>query len=394
MLSWKQRWVLVFLVLGVALGGAVGNQVAIEVEGVGADLNVKEAYFFRSNHWARYAYDDGTGGPGAAPKSLELRGTVLDASTTNVTVTVDGALQGSFLVTPAGRVLQGGKDDGNYSIWWVYVPNVFMMLGLMGGEVYDAVDPTGFLGVADQSFRMVVTDKRVFWPSDPEQRALSGAQSAFELTIYGEQTNATVATVVADITCGVVEVFRGARGGRQYELRLVDTSFPISRNRNLVLTFDVLIGAVLGVLLYLVTSGRLSKGPLAKLQLPPEERKEAVVVYSTGAAAVVVEVLDIWFYMFFGKEGMLYLHLAFFTWIVVACKLLGYGYKWSAPAFLEVAFVFALGAITNDPYAPAITANIGSLVSWLALVWASGSEKVEADREQRGALAGFLSSLF
>jgi len=380
-LSKNKRLVIIIMVLLVAASGSIVNTIATEIEGGPIDINVKESYFFKTNHYVKYILRNESSN---IDSILMIKGTVINSTHTNVTVYLNETIINSFYVNPEGFIYLNDKLEENlYSIWWIYVKNVFMMLGVKKGDTWKLCDISGFIGVPEQNYTMVVTERMVLWPYDPIQKNLSGAQSSFRVSIFREPDHEKIGTSIIDVTCGVIEIWDGLIQGSLCTLILIDTSFPISRNRIIVLTFDIIIGCVLIILTYLIISGKLKlekKKETSKLLLESQERKEFMWLLTTGVGMVIVEVIDIWFYMYFGRDGSLYLHLGIFIMFLIMGKTLNYGYKYAIPAFLEIAFVFALGFFTGDPYVPSLTANIGSLISWLAFIWASGvAKKVDED---------------
>jgi hypothetical protein len=380
-LNGKKRLFVLLSIMIVATGGMIGNQIAIELGGKN-DLNVKETYLFQYNHFLKYIYRNESSG---ADQILIIESDVLDETHTNITVWLDSVLQGFFEVSPEGFVYRSNVlINGNYSIWWVFVPNVFMMLGIKVGDTYDLMDPTGFLGVEWQNYSMTVTERITYWAYDPLQTNLTGAQSSFRVSMFEEPSHNKIASAIIDVTCGIIEEWEGLRNGDLIKLLLVDTSFAMSRNRYLVIKFDIIIGILMILVTFILTSIKWKYPKLTFLNLDKQEQKEILLLQTLGVICVIVEVVDIWFYLKLGKDLMMYMHLGLFAVLfAVGGFILKYGFKWSLPAFFEVAYVFALGMMTGDPYVPSITANMGSFIAWLVLVFASGIEK-KSDGEVTG----------
>lgn len=356
-MSTNTRAAVLFAALAVGALGALVNEVLVVVEGP-LDVNVKEAYFFERPNVATYRYNNGTAGD---EQVLVLRGEVLNATARNVTLTVDGSLLGSFVASPDGTLPGTG---GAYSIWWLFIPNPVLMK--WGATEYNVVDPTGFLGVPGKNYTASVTGRSVYWPTEKFQAALLGAQAALDLVLL-DDAGRVVAEARLDLTCGVIMEGRGDASGLGASLKLVETTFPMSRNRLVLLALGAAL-SIAFVLLALATSER-------KFGLSHEQRSEVVTLLSLGCAAILLEEVDIWFYVPFGEDGMQGLHLAFLACMAVACWRFGYGYKWLIPAATEVAFVFTITTFVGEPFVPVLTANLGSTLSWVAMVWASGYER-------------------
>lgn len=380
-LNGKKRLFIFLSIVIVAAGGMIGNQIAIESEGEN-DLNVKETYLFKNNHYMTYVYRNESFG---TDRTLIITSKVIDDTHTNVSIYLDSILQGYFEVSPEGFVYREGVLlEDTYCIWWVFVPNIFMMLGIKVGDTYTLIDPTGFLGTEWQNYSMIVTERMTYWAYDPIQRNLTGAQSSFRVSMFEEPTHIKISNAIIDVTCGIIEEWEGLRNGDLVKLLLVDTSFAMSRNRYLVIKLDAIIGVLVVLITLIVSSIKWKHPKLTFLSLNKQEQKEILLLQTIGVICVLVEVVDIWFYLKLGKDLMLYMHLGLFALLFgVGGFILKYGFKWSLPAFFEVAYVFALALMTGDPYVPSITANMGSFFAWLVLVFASGIEK-KSDGDVKG----------
>ncbi|MBN2150741.1 MAG: hypothetical protein JW839_04755 [Candidatus Lokiarchaeota archaeon] len=372
-LSAKTRYAILGLVLCIGLGGFVFNQVAIEVEIPGMDMNVKDARLFANDYTSRFKLENGTKG---VSTQFTLSSKVLNQTHTNVSIDLGGNTS-SFLVHPNGTLYQGGQLRGNYSIWWIYIPNVLMGFGVKGGEEYDVVDPTGFIGLPGQAYLLVVDRKQTYWPSDPELMALSGAQASIECSVWDKATDELVSRALIDITCGMIEIWEGAQPS-YIRVTLVDTDFPISRNRQIVLGVAVVLSIVVFVIaLYLVRVPKKAKS------LEPKQREQILALVGAGAGAILIEITDIWFYLFPGEAGMFLIHIAYTAAAGVMCARYKLGYKWLIPSALEIAFAFSLSTFTGDAFVPSMTAFMGSTITWLCMIWASGIVKHVND-ESRG----------
>ncbi|MFX1506174.1 MAG: hypothetical protein ACFFDC_08660, partial [Promethearchaeota archaeon] len=244
----KTRRMIILLIVGIAACSFVINQLTIEIEGMIGDFNPKDIYLFQQDYTSNYRYENGVKGDHS---EFILRSNVLNDTYTNVTLEYDDRIE-FFLTHPNGTVYQDGVLQGNYSIWWVYVPNVLMMFGVKGGEIYSVIDPTGFLGIVNQHYDLLVTRKRTYWPSDLEQSGLLGAQSSFDAKLYNSSNNYLAAKLTIDITCGIIEVWEGAQS--PIELKLTQTNFPMSRNRITGIIIEVMLGMISIVVVFALMS--------------------------------------------------------------------------------------------------------------------------------------------
>ncbi len=373
-LSAKTRYAILGLVLCIALGGFIINQVAIEVEIPGMDLNVKDAYLFGKDYTSSFKLENGTMG---ASSMVTLSTRVLNQTHTNVSVELDGVTSW-FLVHPNGTVYQANQLRGNYSIWWIYIPNVLMGFGVQAGATYNVIDPTGFLGgVPGRAYLLVVDRKMTYWPSDPELIAISGAQASIACSLWDKTNNRLVSQAIIDITCGMIETWEGAQSS-YIRMTLITTNFPISRNRQIVLASAVILSIVVFfIAFYLVRVPKKAKS------LEPRQREQILALVGAGAGAILIEITDIWFYLFPGSTGMFLIHIAYTVVAGLMCARYKFGYKWLIPSILEIAFVFSLSTFTGEAIVPSITAFMGSTITWLCMIWASGIMKHVND-ETRG----------
>ncbi|MHA1143313.1 MAG: hypothetical protein ACTSRW_01110 [Candidatus Helarchaeota archaeon] len=372
-LTWRTRLLILVVVASSAIGAALLNQALILIELPG-DPNAKEAYFFQTNRFATYLYEDGTYGHQI---TLTVQSLLENATHAHVRILISGAEQGDFYVEPiTGIVYQNGVLDNNYSIWWIYAPNPMLSLGqgLVLGTTYNVIDPTGFLGIVDRTYTMIVEQKHVYWPHDQALWFILGAQASFDVGLYDKTNNKRISTATLDLTCGVIELWEGAQSN-QIKMTLTITDFPISRNRINILPWVFIFGAVLCAVSYLLMRKKWENKTLALMNIEPEKRNEVAILMIAGVGAIAIEFVDIWFYAPLGLGGNLLLHLGYVLGLAVIIYKYKYGFRWLTPAILEILFVGAINLITNDPYVPHLTAFMGSMISWICLLFVSGYER-------------------
>lgn len=371
----------------VFLMAALYNQIMILVEFPG-DPNPREAYFFETNRYAKFYYDDGTNGFQPNLRllpTLEIRAVVENATHTNATVFIDGSSQGSFYTNKLGIVYEGGVLDGNYSIWWIKVENPMLLAGegVSVLDTFSVIDPTGFLGISNQPYTMLVERQRVYWPYGPynqeeimgPQWQLLGAQASFDIGLYNKTDNDRVSGATLDMTVGLVEEWHGAQNN-EIRLWLYETDFPISRNRLVMFPMVFIFGAIFSMAAYLLMSKKWKAKGLDMVYQEPEQRNEIMMLLGTGVAATAIECVDIWFFAPLGIYLNLFaVHLGFMGVLAVICWRKKYGFRWLLPGLLEIMYVGAIALLTSEPYVPHLTAFMGSLISWMCILFVSGYQK-------------------
>jgi hypothetical protein len=200
-----------------------------------------------------------------------------------------------------------------------------------------------------------------------------GAQSSFDAKLFNSSNNYLAAKITFDITCGIIEVWEGSHS--PIELRLMQTNFPMSRNRITGIIIEIIFGIISIVVGFTLMSRTWEHQFLTQFTRNSEERNEITLLIIAGVFAITIEMIDIWFYLPLGLFGNIMIHLGFTVFLGLICRKYYYGYQWLLPSLLEIAFILALNFVTGDPYVPPLTAFMGSTISSIALVWASGIEK-------------------
>ena len=384
-LNWKTRLLIVLIAASTFIMALVINQILIESP---SELNEKNPLFFDDhNYYLDFYYNNGTYN---TEQIITVQSVYVNSSHTNVSVVVNNKLQDSFFAHPSGIVYQGGILKGNYSIWWINVPNLLTTLGqgLGPGTIYNITDPTGFLGEINSNYILIVTRKCVYWPYDQRLGNLLGAQASFEATIYNESNMMKIATATLDITTGNIEVLEGGINSH-YSLILFKTNFPISRNRLNQMMVACIYGSIIIVLTYLLMRIDWKNKFLHRIHLNPDKRNETIILATTGILAVILEFVDIWFFLPLGLYGNLLIHGIFICYLGILCFIYRYKLAWLIPSILEVMFIFAIFLIEGEPYVPHLTAFMGSTISWICLVIASG--KASTWSEGKTKVGKFLS---
>lgn len=368
-LNWKTRLLILFLIILAAATSFLINQIVIKSP---SSINEEDPIFYNYNS-AKFYYNNNTMAE-TKDQILEIQNNKINQTHVNVSISIDDKLQGSFLVNPNnGTVYQDGKCEGNYSIWWIHVPNPMLTFGqgLKVGTEFSVIDPTGFIDDKWENYTMVVDAKVVWWPEDQKFSKILGAQASFEVSFYSNESKAATATF--DLTVGFVELWDGGSGTRaRQSLALYDTDYPISRNRLTAFPGVILSGVIIIVIAYIFMKIDWKTKLLRRVHLNDEKRLNTTLLMIAGLIAVIIEYIDIWFYNPLGLAGNVLLHTGYLGFLFVICFIQKKHFGWTIPALLEISFIIAMTFLVGDPYVPHLTAFMGSTISWIALVLVSG----------------------
>jgi hypothetical protein len=200
----------------------------------------------------------------------------------------------------------------------------------------------------------------VYWPLDP---GLHGAQFAFEVTFYNESNDAVMGQAMYDTTCGLLFTLEG--GTPFTEVKLLDTTYEISRNRMMSWPWALGLSAGVTIIAYVLMKKRW--------ELEEETIREITLLMAIGVAVLMVDVyVDGWLYAIFGFMGNILLHISITLGLTAICFYQKYKLKWIIPAVLEIAFLIPMTMIVGDNYVPHLTAFMGMVITWLAMIWISG----------------------
>ncbi|MBD3228653.1 MAG: hypothetical protein GF329_10760 [Candidatus Lokiarchaeota archaeon] len=368
-LNWKTRFLILFLTLLAGISSLIVNQIMIKSP---STINEEDPVFYNYNG-AQFFYNNNTM-VDSTEQMLYIQNTKINQTHVNTSILINNEIQGHFLVNPNnGTVYQNGKCKGNYSIWWVHVPNPMLTFGqgLELGAKFSVIDPTGFIDDPWENYTMIVDEKVVWWPHEQKFSKILGAQASFVVSIYSNDSKAASATL--DLTVGFVELWDGGSGSNARQtLALKETDYPISRNRLTFFPAAILSGVIIIVIAYIFMKIDWKTKLLRRLHLNDEKRLNTTLLLIAGLLAVMIEYIDIWFYNPLGLTGNLLLHAGYLGFLLVICFIQKKHFGWTLPALLEIFFVLAMVFFVGDPYVPHLTAFMGSTVSWITLVLVSG----------------------
>jgi hypothetical protein len=215
------------------------------------------------------------------------------------------------------------------------------------------------IGPQNANYTAIVDRKTVYWALDA---SLQGAQFSFIVTFYNTTTNEVAGVAMYDSTCGMLFTLNG--GSPYVDVKLLETSYLISRNRFTVIPWAIGVFAALPIVAYILMKKRW--------KLENETINEVVLLLGAGGAAFCIDVYyDVWFYAILGFEGSLLLHLGVTVGFGLLCLYKKYNLKCITPAILELAFVISMVVFVGDDYVPHLTAFWGLIISWLIMLYMS-----------------------
>jgi hypothetical protein len=350
MLKTKHRFlILASIALSVAAASLV-NQIAVYL-----DINPKDPLYFAEQNSATFQYNDGL----LPNKTLIFSVAEITPSWTNVTIEIDSI---EWIPMTSEGFLNG---TDRYTIFWLHVPNPLISgnFGITIGRVFNVTDPVGLIGEKGINYTAIVNRKLVLWPLTP---GLHGAQYAFEVTFYNASNNAVIAQGIYDSTCGMLFELKG--GSPYIQLDLLQTNYPISRNRMASWPWALGLSAGVTIVAYILMK--------KKWELEEDKINEIILLMGAGVAVCMVDVyVDVWLYAIFGFMGNILLHLSVAFGLLAICFYQRYKIKWTIPAFLEVAFILPMTLFMGDPYVPHLTAFMGLVITWLMMIYISGHPK-------------------
>ncbi|XEO76132.1 hypothetical protein WKT22_01153 [Candidatus Lokiarchaeum ossiferum] len=359
-LSWKKRTFLVVLVYSCYLFALILSPISQRLEN---KINFREAYFFDGDQYVEFEIFNYTS---QDILHLRLDGCKINATHTQVTITLDSNVIGTFWMSPEGWVYQNNtKMENIYSPWWVYVPNVVVFAGVSEGDLYEVMDPTGFFGNSSTLYQYEVIDKFVFYPVLAQHRNLSGAQASFEATLYDSSTHQKHGSFIFDTTSGALEQADVIIDGHWCQILLTDTSYEISRNRYVLVIFNVLIGLFVGLIIWVKKNKEQKSNQKAPGWIEPKWSSEFLYLFFLGVVCTTLDIVDTWFYHGVGFLFSILLDFGYIILLALACKKWHYGYKWILPALFEFIYARPLRGRMFIPY-------IGTTLAWFAIIWASG----------------------
>ncbi len=365
MLKTKYRLFILLAITGTIAGASLVNQIAVYL-----NINPQDPLLFDKQQFASFSYNNGTN-----DRMLNLTVAQVETTWSNVSIQVD-LIQSWINVTHDGFY----NSTDRYTIFWLHVPNPLtsgIALGTIIGTEFNITDPIGLIGPAGTDYKGIVTDKFVVWPTESGLDGLHGAQYAFQITFYNMSNNAVIAQGVYDQTVGMLFSLEG--GSPFIQVELVSTDYPISRNRMMSWPWALGLSAGITVLAFIYMK--------KKTELESETINEITLLMAAGVAAINVDIyVDVWLYAMFGFMGSILLHVGVTIGLAAVCFYQRYKLKWTIPALLEVAFILPMVYAMGDPYVPLLTAFMGLVITWIAMLFIAGYPKQPESKRKLGKL--------
>ncbi len=332
----RRRNAIFFLVLALAL---LPGALAFLSTAVG--ISPKDPQFLDADYVSEFVAEDAL----AASGPIEVRS---EAGKKLVVKQADSASE--FAFSAEGTYLKGGQDTGTYPLFWIRLPPQHQMVRRAHfTELVNQLrvtDLTGLIGPAGAEYGVRNETTTILWSWT------LGSQFSHPIEIV-DASGAVVASGLYDTTCGILEELSSYRDGKLGTLRLVKTSFPMSRNRNFFFIYASLISAC--VLVYHFVWRKKSTSSAALFALETD-------LLLVGIIAVMLDVfIDIWFFQWTGPWGLLGLHL-----VAAGFVIWRFGF-WGAFALFELFWAVVL-ATASRSVIPQLAFCPALIITWFALV--------------------------
>ncbi|NVM54381.1 MAG: hypothetical protein HWN66_11820 [Candidatus Helarchaeota archaeon] len=321
------------------------------------NINQQDPLLFETQNVAKYSYHNGT-----MEKNMTITVTEVHPATNwaNVSIETDS----TYWIQPT---LDGFINNTNrFTIFWLHIPNVItsgVIFGAEPGTTFNVTDPIGLIGPQNANYTAIIDRKIVYWPT---MEGLHGAQFSFIVTFYNDSNNAVMGRAKYDSTCGLLFILEG--GSPYTQLKLLETTYLISRNRMTVIPWAIGLFVGVAAVAYLLMKKRW--------KLEEEKTREITLLLATGGAVFLVDIfVDVWFYAIFGFMGSILLHMGVALGLAVVCFYQKYRLKCVTPAIIEIAFIISMVFLVGDTFVPHLTAAWGLIFSWAIMLYISAYPK-------------------
>ena len=267
---------------------------------------------------------------------------VVDSTPASSAVTVetdDGLL--TYRLDTTGAILD--VSGPVYPIFWVPIDNPMLRTSPEFTQ-WHVRDVAGWFGPSGEDYTVKIQRTFILWDD------VLQSQASY-LTELRTRSGKRVGEVVYDATCGLAFVLKSYSTGK--EARLIDTSFPISRNRNWLHFWNLVM---LALLIY--GGVKWSRKGGEELQYL---RKLTLSYILVGSFMIFLDTnVDIWEPFLLSKKYMIVLHAGL---ALVATLLWG---RHSAAAWIELAVIIGFGYYERQGISPMAAFFPGLTLSWLS----------------------------
>ncbi len=255
-----------------------------------------------------------------------------------------GAIQGDLKASEHGEALSE-KDWTYYHPLWLPFANPVTTLKTENPR-FDIYDALGILGDAGEKYTAIQEGSFILWDE------ILQSQASYSYGIF-DLNNSRVASAVYDATSGLLFRLQVKKSDKP-DLRLIKTSFPISRNRVALLIITPLASLALLILLFR-RAGRFEGARRAYL------KKQAWFVMLGMICVMTDTLMDLWYPFALGNLVPIAWHLG----LVVVFMILGG--RAAYPVFIELAMVFFFW-IYHHGTAPTMAYIPGAIISFVILL--------------------------
>lgn len=374
MLSSRRR---LFILMTILISGGISLSGVMLARIFNLSTNIQNPLYFGTSHHARFLYDNGT-----ADLSLDFDSIPIDITRTLCNITFGSSIY-TYNVTPEGYYIDPiAGPTKNFSIFWI---GLIGMINGTGSETveqvgvsYSIFDPIGILGTPNTEYNLTVIATYSYWPEEP---GLHGAQMSLKYEVH-DLNRTQIASGELDYTCGMLfYAYIGADNLRS--LKLLETDFDISRNRLSGIMVVIVVNITIPVVIFSYLHFRKKE--------PREKLLDTTFLVIAGEAVFMVDIMiDVWLYATLGLTWNLILHTCIAGVFAAYCLWRKIGLKWTIPAFMEIAFIYAMTTFTGDSYVPHLTAFMGLIITWLCLIWISGYKRIEDEKKLDKIISEFV----
>lgn len=333
----RSRRINLFLLV-ICLG--LGPGLLVVLSGV-LDINPRDIPFFKADYVAEFE----TG------KGLSDRGKIVVRSRDSKKLVVEeGSRKEEFAFSPEGTYINGGKDTGANTIFWLdFPPQQKMARRDLYSDLINqlkVVDLTGLIGKRGAVYRVRNETTTILW-----SWTLS-SQFSHPIDIIDE-AGRVVARGLYDTTCGILEEMTVINKDGMGTLTLTSTDYPMSRNRNFVLVYVFIVAGIIMIYHFVWRRKNTPDPGLFRLETD---------LLILGLMAVFVdEYIDIWFFHALGPWALVALHL-----LVVGFVFWRFG-LWGLLPLFELFWAGSL-ATASRSIIPQLAFCPALIITWFAIL--------------------------